>query len=176
MPQARWSWTGVIDPGGTTRLKSDSERSAARKRSHWPMPPPIPLSGAASWNSPGSHDSSASSSEKSGARESAASSGEAARAITSRTSATTPRTRGVSSTYSSSVSGGSSESEPHIGEVPEARGNPQRRQRDEDGAADEGQRVARVVLVVDEPELDRDDSVDERPEDRMHEHTVVRGL
>ena len=47
-PQARWSCTGVIDPGGTTRLNKQRLRSAARKRSHWPIPPPIPLSGASS--------------------------------------------------------------------------------------------------------------------------------
>jgi hypothetical protein len=33
-PQARWSWTVVIAPGGTTRLNSDNERSGARKTSH----------------------------------------------------------------------------------------------------------------------------------------------
>ena len=40
---------GVAEPDGTTSENSVSERSPARNSSHWPMPPPMPLSGSGCW-------------------------------------------------------------------------------------------------------------------------------
>src|SRR6187399_693719 len=91
---------GVSDAAGTTSEKSDNAASSARKRSHWPMPPPIPLSGAGAWYSAGSQLGSASSSAKRGRIASHASTGEPAVATVVRTWPTKSRTTGVSSANS----------------------------------------------------------------------------
>ncbi len=54
---ARWSWTGVCAAAGTTSENSASDRSPERNSSHWPMPPPIPLSGTQAWHRWGSQSS-----------------------------------------------------------------------------------------------------------------------
>jgi hypothetical protein len=99
-PQARWSWIGVSEPGGTTSENNDSEPSSARYSSHWPIPPPMPLSGAAAWYSSGSHCESASNSANRGSIVAQASCGEEAPAIAACTSATNARMTGVSRTNS----------------------------------------------------------------------------
>src|SRR6266511_3198592 len=54
-----------------------------------------------------------------------------------------------------------SEAEANLGEVPEARRRPERRERGEYGPANERQRPARVIAVVHEEQLHRDHAVDE---------------
>ena len=72
-------------PAGTTSENSESDPSPARKSSHWPIPPPMPLSGASDAYSSGSQASSSRSSAKPGRIASQASSGERAVEIALRT-------------------------------------------------------------------------------------------
>src|SRR5690242_21651928 len=67
------------------------------------MPPPMPLSGTGARNCGGSHASSARSRANAGRIASQAASGDGASPIAAATSATKPRTTGVSSTYSTST-------------------------------------------------------------------------
>src|SRR4051794_34468984 len=67
-----------------------------------------------------------------------------------------------------------SEAEANVREVPEAARAPERDEHGEDRSADERQRPARVVGVVNEEDLDRDDPVDERARDRVDQDARVR--
>ena len=71
------------------------------------MPPPMPLSGTSRLNSAGSQSRWVSACSKTGRMRSHASAAVAEPSIVSRTVATSSRTNGVSSTYSSASSGGS---------------------------------------------------------------------
>src|SRR5262249_60474363 len=129
------------------------ERPAARNGGHWPIPPPMPLSSAGSWNSRGNQSSSASNFSNDGPSASQASCGEPAAATCSRTCATNERTCSVSSTYSSCSSGGRPEAESHIREVPEGGGHPERGPGGEEGRPHHGQPPCPRGLAGAEPQL-----------------------
>ena len=60
-PQARWSWTGVAAPAGTTSEKSVSDPPSARYSAYCAMPPPIRLFSSGRAHASGSQLSAASS-------------------------------------------------------------------------------------------------------------------
>ena len=89
-------------PAARPGRRATAIRRRLRYSSHWPIPPPIPLSGAGSRYSAGSQSESASRSAKPGLIASHASSGDEAPSIASRTLATNNLTTGVSRTNAAS--------------------------------------------------------------------------
>src|SRR5207253_511607 len=68
-----------------------------------------------------------------------------------------------------------SEAESNVREIPGRRGGPERHEHGEERSAGEGKRPAGVLAAVHHQQLDEDHAVDERAEDRVHQHARAVG-